>query len=354
MAWGSLLNYLCARSERRGSASRGADARAKLTPQMLAYDEVFSDQGRIRWQPYIMYFQPPHHRSAVVNTDSLGYRFTHCHDRPISVADHAPHDSVNVLAGSSTVFGIGASSDAATLASRLNAHAAGEAAPWINMGGRSHNSAQELVLHALLRHRLPRVERILLFSGFNDLGLAGLPLGPQSESGAFFMSTTFFERLEDEPVRPRSRREPDVREARERVPPGLDEQIERAAALVLRHLDVWRALAENAGAELTYALQPLAGWIRETGTSEEEALFAHLDELGGFSDTYGNVCMREAGTRYAELLRAGCESMGVGFADMAPLIADALAPDDWMFVDRIHFTDFGYDLTARVLLDAVV
>lgn len=321
---------------------------------MLAYDEVFSDQGRIEWQPYIMFFQPPDYRSPVVNTDALGYRFTYYDARPISVADHAPHDSVSILAGSSTVFGIGASTDAATLASRLNAHSTGDAAPWINMGGRSHNSAQEIVLHALLRHRLPRIERILLFSGFNDLGLAGLPIAQQFEGGPFFMSARFFARLEDERSPQRIRGELGARQAGEHAPPSLDEQIERAAALVLRHLGLWRALAADCGAELTYALQPLAGWIRETGTNEEETLFARLEELGRFSDVYGDICSREVGRRYAELLRSGCESMEIGFVDMAPLIADALAPDDWMFVDRIHFTDFGYDLTARLLLGAGV
>ena len=46
--------------------------------------------------------------------------------------------------------------------------------------------------------------------------------------------------------------------------------------------------------------------------------------------------------------------MGVGFADLTPLVAAALRPTDWMFVDRIHFTDFGYDLAAQLLLDHVL
>ena len=43
---------------------------------------------------------------------------------------------------------------------------------WINFGGRSFNSTQELILFTLHRHLLPPIKEIVLFSGFNDLGLA--------------------------------------------------------------------------------------------------------------------------------------------------------------------------------------
>ncbi|HZL48777.1 MAG TPA: SGNH/GDSL hydrolase family protein [Solirubrobacteraceae bacterium] len=320
----------------------GTDARSALTPHMREYDAQFSDAGEIRWMPYIMCFHPADYRSSVVNTDSLGFRFTMCDGQPIAVDGYGPRGAVNVLAGSSTTFGIGASSDSATIPSRLNLHSAGRSAPWINMGGRSHNSAQELLLHVLLRHRLPEIGQIVVFSGFNDLGLARLPAALRFESGAFFLCNAFFERLEGKSA------------ATGGEILGLDQQIRYAAGLVLRHLDVWRALADDAGAKLTYVLQPLASWVRERGTEEEEALFSYLDELGHFSDTYGDISRCDVGERYAHLLREGCEQLGIGFADMAPLIAAALEPTDWMFVDRIHFTDFGYDLAARLLLDEVL
>jgi hypothetical protein len=328
---------------------------------MLEYDAQFSDGGVITWLPYVMYFHPADYRSPVVNTDSLGFRFTTCDGETIGVDDYGANSAVNILAGSSTVFGIGASCDAATMASRLNHHSAGQSAPWINMGGRSHNSAQELLLHVLTRHRLPKIDRIVLFSGFNDLGLARLAAASRFEGGAFFLCNTFFDRLEE---RHRGagrlrRRLRSVCSGGER-PAGaaealdLDQQIRYAAGLVLRHLDAWRALAEDAGAQLTYVLQPLARWVRDVGTEKEEALFSYLDELGRFSDRYGDIGRPDVGRRYADLLRAGCERMGVGFADMTPLVAGALEPTDWMFVDRIHFTDYGYDLVARLLLDEIL
>jgi lysophospholipase L1-like esterase len=35
------------------------------------------------------------------------------------------------------------------------------------------------------------------------------------------------------------------------------------------------------------------------------------------------------------------------------VLADAIGPEDWLFVDRIHFTDDGYDLVARLLADTL-
>lgn len=327
------------------------DHRAELTPQMLKYAEKFSDNGAIRWLPYVMYFHPPSHRSDVVNTDRLGFRYATYGGGRVAVDDSREHDAVNLLAGSSTVFGIGATSDAATMASRLNHHASDDSAPWLNFGGRSHNSTQEVILYALNRHRLPRTKRIVLFSGFNDLGLARLPASLRGESGAFFMCTPFFERLEangngqarglSRLKRPRSDDDTVL---------DLDDQIAYAADLVLRHLDLWRALATDAGAELTFVLQPLAGWVRELGTPQEEALFAQLDELGRFSDMYGDIAQAPVGKEYAERLRRGCDEMGVRFVDMTEVLAAAVAPTDWIFVDRIHFNDFGYDLVSKLLL----
>lgn len=338
------------------------DVRTALTPHMHEYEAQFSDEGQIRWLPYVMYFHPAGYRSAVVNTDGLGFRYATWSDTPVAVADHVPDGPVDVLAGGSTVFGIGASCDGATLASAMNRYGGGRSGPWLNMGGRSHNSAQEVLLHVLTRHRLPGIRRIVLFSGFNDLGLARLPASMRFEGGGFFLSGTYFERLHghrrSRPRRGRPGHPATVRahgaDPENDQPLDLDQQLNYAAGLVLRHLRTWKALADDAGADLTYVLQPLATWVRETGTDEEEALFAYLDHLGNFGERYGDISAPEVGARYAELLGAGCAAMGVPFLDLAPLAADTLGPTDWMFVDRIHYTDFGYDLAARLLVEHAV
>lgn len=330
-------------------------ARMALTPQMAEYEQKFTDGGEVRWLPYLMYFHPSDHCSPVVNTDKIGFRYSVSQGTRYSVANAREQGgAVRLLAGSSTVFGIGASADSCTLSSCLTKNdSRGER--WINFGGRSFNSTQELLLLVLNRHYLPKVDEIVLFSGFNNLGLARQPKEYVGEHGAFFNCHQFFDALAPKRSAASSwglaHLFGKVQEHEAPVPPSMQEQIDYAADLTLQHLDVWRALARDLGAKLTFILQPLAGWVRKTGCRQEEELFAELDLLGNFTEVYGDILQTSVRETYAQLLREGAQAMGVGFVDIAPLLAGSLGPQDWQFVDRIHFTDAGNDLVSKIILD---
>ena len=323
---------------------------------MAAYMEKFADSGDIRWMPYLMYFHPASHSSSVVNTDAVGFRYSEARGRTYSVADHAGSEPVRLLAGSSTVFGIGASADQWTLSSRLTEN---DPRPqtWLNYGGRSFNSVQELMLLCLYRHLLPEVKEIVLFSGFNDLGLARLPASLRGDSGAFFNCRDFFGALaarEPGGMLGLAKRLMGAGSSRdEPMDMPLTEQIAYAAELTLRHLRTWSATAKDMGAKLTFVLQPLSGWVRRIGCEQEEALFKELDQAGGFTETYGDILTREVCLEYGRQLEQGARAMDVRFLNMAPILAERLEPKDWLFVDRIHFTDWGHDFVARTLLDVL-
>lgn len=342
---------------------KSRSARSELTPQMLQYAEKFDDRGDIRWMPYLMYFHPVNHRSDVVNTDWLGFRISHGSEEGdiASVGENLPSGPVRLLAGSSTVFGIGASNDGATLSSRLwSCYATGT--PWLNFGGRSHNPTQELLLFILYRHLLPKIDEIVILSGFNALGLARLPLWMQGDAGAFFNCAEFFEKMDElrhgNTRRRRFRRpgQPGPSGPEERAPeepPALEAQIDRGVEITLRHLETWRLLAQGMGARLRFVLQPLATWIREEPAPEEQRLFSELDEIGNFGRMYGEIAKMEAGVEYADRLRCGCKQIEVPFLDFNSVLANAVDPRDWLFVDRIHFNDEGHDLVARLLAEEV-
>lgn len=335
------------------------NARVRLTPHMMEYEEKFTDGGEVRWLPYLMYFHPAGHKSAVVNTDASGFRYAERAGKKYSAADHGDAASVRLLAGSSTAFGIGASADRWTLASCLSEHDS-RAAPWLNFGGRSFNSTQELMLLVLYRHLLPKVDEIVLFSGFNNLGLARLPARVRGEHGAFFCCNQFFDAFDHradenglDAVKKWFKGEKGGPAAQADAPPTMLEQIDYAADLSLRHLDVWRVLAESMGAKLTYVLQPLSGWVRKHGCAEEEALFAELDKLGNFSEVYGDILQKEVCEEYAARLQRGAQAMGVNFVNLSPVLSASLKPEQWLFVDRIHFTDQGHDFVAKKLLELI-
>lgn len=333
--------------------------REALTPQMLQYDD-FDDRGETRWLPYLVYFHRTDYRSPVINTDHLGFRRSHGDGEVGSVGD-LPGGLVRLLAGSSTAMGIGATNDAATIASRLWGQYA-PSVPWLNVAGRSHNSAQELLVFVLYRHLLPRVDEIVVFSGLNDLALARLPSWQRGDSGAFFSCGEWFEHMEELRARHRkAKRGPDRRGGRraaatapddEPVPP-LADRIAYAADLTTRHLETWKILGAESGARVRFVMQPLATWVREEHAPQEELIFGELDKISNFWALYGDIATKEAGRAYAEALRQGCDKIGVPFLDLNPVLADAVDRRNWLFVDRAHFTDEGYDIVARLLAESL-
>lgn len=241
---------------------------------MDAYSDEFADSGNINWLPYTMYFHPFNYRSEVVNTDSSGFRYSALGDQRYSVADNPKIDTCRVVAGSSTAFGTGASSDRYTLASRMSENDP-RGVPWINFGGRSFNSTQEMILFSLHRHQLPEVKDVILLSGFNDLGLARLPERLRMEHGAFFMCNDFFDSMRKKKQSRFSQWfAAAVADEVVDILPSLEDQVSYAAALTLRNLANWHAMCEQMGVHLTFVLQPLANWVRETGSREEAALFS--------------------------------------------------------------------------------
>lgn len=249
--------------------------RELLTPQMLRYDD-FDDRAETRYLPYLMYFHRADYRSATINTDRLGFRISHGATEQGSVAN-PPKGPVRLLAGSSTPFGIGATADAATMASRLWTRYA-PSVPWLNFAGRSHNSMQELLLFLMHREQVPEVDEIVVFSGLNDLALSRLPDAQRGDHGGFFNCGEYFDSMDElrashrKPKRGFGRRPGGPEDAPHVVPP-LADRIAYAVDLTSRHLAALRLLAGPTGARITYVLQPLATWVRESGPSEERAIF---------------------------------------------------------------------------------
>ncbi|MDQ1646229.1 MAG: hypothetical protein QOJ50_2413 [Cryptosporangiaceae bacterium] len=331
--------------------------RAQLTPQMLTYDD-FDDRSEVRYLPYLMYFHRADFRSEVINTDRLGFRLSHGSGGTASVGGDTPDGPVRLLAGTSTVLGLGATSDAATMASRLwTEHAPSK--PWLNFGGRSLNSAQNLLLYTLHRHLLPPVEEIVYFDGFNNLALARLPEWQRGENGAFFFCGEYYDAMDDLRASARKaqgRRKADKKVPAEEGPRPLADVIADAAALTARHLDTLKAMTAADGTKLTYVLQPLATWLRDEPAPQEKLLFDELDrisKMGTWEKLYGEISTPEAGAQYADALRAELEKKDIGFVDFTPILRSEVSPADWLYVDRAHFTDLGNDVVARLLAETL-
>ncbi|WP_241519028.1 Inducer of phenazine A [Streptomyces sp. CB03238] len=280
-------------------------------------------------QPYLLWFQKPDESTEAFNTDHLGFRFTVSGDRRTSPGTYRGDGPVRLLAGSSSVFGVGASTDETTIASRLWTEYA-PAEPWFAFGGQAFNSAQELVLLTLFHHMLPPVSEIVLFSGVNNLVVSRLPEEQQGVHGAHYQA------------------EPPADDA---VVPGPAERVQRASDRTAAHLRTWQALANAMGARLVFALQPLAPWVREEPSKEEKKLFAELDKASNFRSVHSDIVSMDVGRDYAAALEKRCQEIGVPFLNTTQLLAERATPKDWLFVDRVHMTDGGYDMVARILAE---
>jgi hypothetical protein len=329
----------------------------------MQYDD-FDDRGYTRYLPYLMFANKANYTSEVLNTDRYGFRFSHGPDGSrASVDSEVARGPVRLFAGSSAAFGIGATSDAATIPSYLWSRYA-PSAPWLNFGGRSFNSTQEVTQMLLYRHLLPRVEEIVLFSGLNNLLLSRLPAWQHGDHGAFFYCSEYYELMDE--LRARHRRPgrrlwgraraEETAEPEETGPqPPLAELIARAADLAGRHLDGWCRLAAATNARVTYVLSPMATWVRDEPSAQEALLFRELDKLAklgvSLEELYGEITTPDAGRQYAEALRTECEKQDVRFLDLAPELAKVTTTKAWLFVDRGHFTDQGHDAVAELLAD---
>ena len=330
---------------------------------MAQYDD-FVDRGETRWLPYLMYYHRASYQSAVVNTDRLGFRYSHGPEFRASVADRPQCESVNLFVGSSTAFGVGATSDAATIPSRLwEEHA--PARPWLNFGGRGFSSTQEVLLFLLNRQLLPPVRQIVVLSGLNNLALAGLPRYLQSDYGPFFFAGEYQAQMEELRQRHRQRgggqgsrwgrrRQAPGPMERDESRPSLDQRLADAVTRTSRDLENWQLFAAASNATVSFVLQPLASWVRPEPCQQERELFAELDaRQSTFWQLFGEIMPQQVGRRYADELAAECGKQGIAFFDLNPALASAADPQQWLFVDRAHFHDAGYDLVSRLIATAL-
>lgn len=357
---------------------RAAARRRELVPHLQAYGPL----DRVLW-PIVTATARPGCESPVVATDARGHRLTRLGPETTR-SDDAPEGAAFLLGGS-FAFGVGASSDAGTLAAALWRRTG---VPYVNLGIRAATSAQELVA------ALPFAERPTTFvvcSGLNNFATArGAPgldplFGPMHHQQQLALLATVsiakLTRLIESPFRPYRdavlRRE--LRRRRERrnrqrfrlaydlekrirgrlrrspasaAPPrparaeprtdeeNLEELVAAAAARQLRDLRLLRRLVPDT-ATVLFALQPIAIQTGKAWSAEEQELFELLDVLQPGRWPVLKRQLEEHWSTYAGLLEDGCAALGVPFVDLS-----RIAYSGWCFVDRVHMTDHGHDLAA--------
>ena len=326
--------------------SRAAVERRNLiVPQMRDYDELGMRQ---EWVPHLMYFHPRNVALKSVSTDEFGFRNT---------TGAKPGAPTALLVGGSSVFGIGATSDAMTIPSLLNTATKYN---WLNFGGRAFNSTQEAILVHLSNTR--KIDGpIVVMSGANNLTRSQMSGSFSKMFGAFFHQGLFESQMRSAAVGNRALARQLIAGLRERFGVGKKQQSQDASnpnhskaasydamlTVFERDCEYFQMLAKHNSTSASFVLQPFAPWIQKSLTTQETELFKLLDqEAEGFSRVLSELAERKQ--QYTQDLQAICARTGMKFVDLNT--AAELQKPEWLFVDRVHLTDAGYSVVAKLLV----
>lgn len=359
-------------------------SRYKYFPQMETYDNIANN-----WLPFLMFFHQPNYSSPVLNTDSNGFRFAG-KDGRVRLDNFDNSASVNIIAGGSSAFGSGATSDGATIPAVLS-EKTGQT--WMNFGGRAHISTQEFITFAYHRHMLGDINNIVIFSGINDLYLYFASKSYNKYFGSSFYGSEYIERMSQIGGLKKQCIDLLINKVTSIIPfmhAGSDkifnkdsfgklirndeisvsnnhneqgaivhqgDQYPNTVIDVLRkNIRNWQILSNHYDAKLTYVLQPFANWLpNRTFTETEIAVFGILDQIGGgyWKNLSSKINMLHQW--YANELSVMCKIEGCNFIDTNPLINSNTDIDlgEAVFVDRAHLTDYGNKKVSEYILGTI-
>jgi len=331
--------------------------RYKIAPQLKDYDNLQTD-----WRPYTMFRQRSQYSSDSVNTDEYGQRFSiDINGRSLSISNlNEPFD---LIVGASTAFGIGATHDKNTIASKLSSLSGRQT---VSLTGRAYNSYQELLLFIEHLHKFSGLSKVIIISGANNLYVSSF----RDKYGVpFFWSDSFYDATR---LASMSRNKRflallfdsmggqnidwagiNKTNAFQKIyegfwhrglisePPVIN--VQNAAHKTIQDLSVFQKLVESIGAELSFCLQPVAGWMQKPLTDQEKILFSERT-----SDTVLEFSNPKIHLEYSSIVKSFCVSSKLNFHDLNISIKPQ---NNWMYVDRVHLTDLGNSFVAQSIFD---
>ena len=314
-----------------------------------------------RRAPQTLYVHERGYRSATINTDALGMRYSYLAGKRYSLAERGGAARVNLLVGGSSAMGIGASSDEHTVASYLSA-LTGEV--WLTLAGCGLSATQELLLYLTHQHRLGQVGHVVVLSGLNTVAqetlgelLAASP-EPHKAHAYQALLNRFNEGVQhsEQPRRESlwqrlthafSAPQPEPWSALDALAPA-DKRLARAADCIGRTLCQWERLLANSHTTFTFILQPLLPWCREQVPAGEQRMLQGLEQQpSNFDRLLGSTFDRQLHPAFFRRIKGHAEP--VPCYDMNGMLSSSLVFGEHLFVDRLHFNDRGNNALAKVI-----
>jgi hypothetical protein len=288
----------------------------------------------------------PSIRTASVNTDCYGFRYVIDRDGNRMSPETGCEGPVSILLGASAGFGVGSTSDAATIPSAL-ASQRGE--PWYNLSVRGFGVAQNLVQTLFFLPKLGKIRRIVLCTGATDLmHYFSTPIYPKTYGG-FFDWMIYFGALNRQFIDRQSGMVSFTDEFRSyfEIIEDPSKQRDVFLATIRGALENWKMVAQHKQVELYFVLAPILGWTEHELSPEEEVL------AGNKVRKPDNMRVAEAYREwYGDFLRETCAELNIEFIDLNKTFGSA-TPSQWFYFDISHYTDQGVSRTARMISEFI-
>ncbi|MCL0044718.1 hypothetical protein M1N16_00650 [Nitrospinaceae bacterium] len=350
------------------------NSRYELAPQLKIYDNI-----GIEWVPHLMFTQTTNFRSEIVNTDCYGLRFNKKPNLNQSIFDEKITSKKSVFIGGSTAFGVGSSSDQKTISSLLSSSSD---CHFYNLGGRAFNGFQELILYQSLIEKLNEIEKIVIFSGLNDLYFfSGIDFD-NNFLGPFFFGKQYFDAMDREHLSPLrtlaklllgslvSHRvnwksitkgelfkyilNPHFRKGfnNTNLNPKKNMMLED---ILFRNLSLWSTISRGLGVRVYYFLQPFLGWGKDPSREELEIIKFIDDKTSKFlpHKILNKIQDLDHYYSYQNLLKTYCDKLKIDFFDCNQMLKENSTKTDWLFVDRAHMNDDGNNLLSTYIREKI-
>ena len=317
-------------------------SRYKLAPQMEYYDQITCE-----FKPFIMFFNKKNFSSDVVNTDNIGFRLNFINNNSHKLENLFHENEVSLVIGGSTAFGFGASSDEKTISSQLSI-LTNEI--YINFGATAFNSMQELILFINFFQKFKKIKNVIILSGVNDLFL--------SFSQKNDIWGNYFFKLDYEILHSKTKKIKDKffqlfnRKIIDNNKTDIDYKLIQFTYDKI--LNIWSNLEKGNNFNVYLFLQPFPSWFNKNLTNEEIKLFNFLDNSNNAAhNILKDISNYDSYQKFSDIIKISSKKNSINYINLNEEILEDNNKNDWLFVDRVHMTDLGYNVISKLILNNI-
>ena len=321
-----------------------------------------------------MFMNSPNYRSDICNTDIYGLRFNSKNNLELNktIFDQETNKERALMIGSSTTFGVGSTSDENTIPGFLSNNSNYF---FYNFGGRAFNGFQEIILFQLLSKKLNGIKKIVLYSGMNDAYMTYNKSFISRYPGPFYYNKNFLEQM-DKTNLTFNRKilkfllpnlEIDYRfinikdlinylftkNFRDNYKSKKSFPMIELEEIVTRNIHIWLLLSKSINAELSFFFPPFLPWCKNKNnySKEEEEIVNYLavtKEKANY-EYYDKIAQQYE--KIKKLFEDLCKKSEIKFYDCNNLFQLSENNKKWLFVDKVHLTDYGNKLISDYIID---